>query len=57
MSTGKFVIASPVHASIYDNEALALHKHQLLRFIAMGTRRGVDGLPAEVTRLQAFPSG
>jgi alpha-maltose-1-phosphate synthase len=51
MSTGKFVIASPGHASIYDNEALALHKHQLLRFIAMGTRRGVDGLPAEVTRL------
>jgi glycosyltransferase involved in cell wall biosynthesis len=51
MSTARFVIASPGHATIYDYEALALHKHKLLRFIAMGTRRGVTGLPMEVTRL------
>ena len=52
MSAANFVIASPGHASIYDNEALALHKHGRLRFLAMGTRRGVDGLPASVTRLK-----
>lgn len=52
MSTARFIIASPVHATIYDYEALALHKHKLLRFIAMGTRRGVTGLPMEVTRLR-----
>jgi glycosyltransferase involved in cell wall biosynthesis len=51
MSAAKFVVASPGHASIYDNEALALHRHGLLKFIAMGTRRGVDGLPMDVTRL------
>src|SRR5436190_2443951 len=52
MSAPQFVIASPGHASIYDAEALTLHKQGLLHFIAMGTRRGVDGLPAEVTRLK-----
>jgi alpha-maltose-1-phosphate synthase len=52
MISPSFVIASPSHASIYDAEALALHKHHALRFIAMGTRRGVDGLPAQVTRLK-----
>jgi glycosyltransferase involved in cell wall biosynthesis len=51
MSAARFIIASPNHASIYDNEALVLHKHRLLRFIAMGTRRGVAGLPDDVTRL------
>jgi glycosyltransferase involved in cell wall biosynthesis len=51
-SDSQFVIASPAHASIYDAEALALHKHGALRFIAMGTRRGVDGLASEVTRLK-----
>ncbi len=48
---GKFVIAIPGHNSYYDNLALVLHKHGLLRFIAMGTRRGVAGLPEEFTRL------
>jgi glycosyltransferase involved in cell wall biosynthesis len=52
MTLPSFVIASPGHASIYDAEALALHKHDALRFIAMGTRRGVDGLPREITRLK-----
>jgi glycosyltransferase involved in cell wall biosynthesis len=52
MSTARFIIASPGHGTIYDYEALALHKHKLLRFIAMGTRRGVTGLPMEVTRLK-----
>jgi len=51
MPTPKFAIASPVHCSLYDAEAVALNKHDLLRFIAMGTRRGVTGLPADVTRL------
>ena len=52
MTSPQFAIASPGHASIYDAEAIALHKHDALHFIAMGTRRGVDGLPAEVTRLK-----
>jgi glycosyltransferase involved in cell wall biosynthesis len=52
MSVPRFIVASPGHGSIYDNEALALHRHQLLRFIAMGTRRGVNRLPAEMTRLK-----
>jgi alpha-maltose-1-phosphate synthase len=52
MPLQQFTIASPGHASIYDAEAIALHRHRALRFIAMGTRRGVDGLPAEVTRLK-----
>jgi glycosyltransferase involved in cell wall biosynthesis len=51
MTSSTFIIASPGHASIYDAEALALHKRNALRFIAMGTRRGVDKLPAAVTRL------
>jgi glycosyltransferase involved in cell wall biosynthesis len=49
---GRFVIGAPGHNPIYDDEALALHKHNLLHFIAMGTRRGVAGLPAEFTRLK-----
>jgi Glycosyl transferases group 1 len=52
MSVPRFIVASPGHGSIYDNEALVLYKHGLLGFIAMGTRRGVAGLPAEVTRLK-----
>lgn len=52
MSAARFVIASPGHASIYDHEARTLHKHGHLRFIAMGTRRGVDNLPADMTRLK-----
>ena len=52
MASPSFIIASPGHASIYDAEALALHKRNALRFIAMGTRRGVDGLPGSVTRLK-----
>ena len=50
--SSQFVIASPGHASIYDAEALALHQRGALRFMAMGTRRGVDKLPADVTRLK-----
>jgi len=45
------VIAPLGHALIYDDQARVLNKHGLLRFIAMATRRGVSGLPAEVTRL------
>ena len=51
MSSARFVIAVHGHASYYDNLALALHKHGLLRFIAMATRRGVTGLPREFVRL------
>ena len=29
----------------------ALHRHGLLRFIALGTRRGIEGVPEELTRL------
>jgi glycosyltransferase involved in cell wall biosynthesis len=34
-----------------DNNALALANQGLLRFCALGTRRGVNGVPAELTRL------
>ncbi|HSY74136.1 MAG TPA: glycosyltransferase [Dongiaceae bacterium] len=51
ISIPKFVIAAPGHCAYYDSLALALHKHGLLRFVAMGTRRGVDGLPDEFVRL------
>ncbi len=51
MSVPRFVISSPGHATIYDYEALALHKNHLLRLVTRGTRRGVAGLPPELVRL------
>lgn len=37
--------------SVCDDNARALAQHGLLRFIALGTRRGTPGIAAELTRL------
>jgi len=46
----RFVVATPSR-SVCDDNARALHKHGLLRFIALATRRGIAGVPEEFTRL------
>jgi starch synthase len=48
--TGLFVVAAPLRWD-GDNNAVALASRGLLRFTALGTRRGVVGVPAELTRL------
>lgn len=45
-----FVVATPAR-TVCDDNARALHRHGLLRFIALGTRRGIEGVPEELTRL------
>ncbi len=45
-----FVVATPAR-TVCDDNARALHKHGLLRFIALATRRGIAGVPEELTRL------
>jgi glycosyltransferase involved in cell wall biosynthesis len=47
---GNFVVATPSR-SVCDDNARALEKIGRLRFIALGTRKGVAGIPAERTRL------
>jgi starch synthase len=47
---GLFVVATPARSPV-DPNARALENHRLLRFIALGTRRGLDGVPPERTRL------
>jgi glycosyltransferase involved in cell wall biosynthesis len=47
---GLFVVATPGR-SVCDENARALERHGLLRFIALGTRRGTAGVPPERTRL------
>src|SRR5436309_1410534 len=47
---GSFVVATPLR-SVCDDNARALEKHGLLRFLALATRRGSAGIPAERTRL------
>jgi glycosyltransferase involved in cell wall biosynthesis len=47
---GRFVVATPAR-SVCDENARALEKHQLLRFLALGTRRGISGVAPERTRL------
>ena len=46
----KFVIATPAR-SVCDENARALEKTGALRFLALGTRRGIGGIPPERTRL------
>lgn len=46
-----FVVATPGR-SVCDDNARALYQHGLLRFIALGTRNGTKGVPAEFTRLK-----
>lgn len=47
---GRFVVATPAR-TVCDDNARALENHHLLRFIALGTRRGTAGVPPERTRL------
>jgi glycosyltransferase involved in cell wall biosynthesis len=51
--SGKFVVAAPARWD-GDNNAHALANHGLLRFCALGTRRGTVGVPAELTRLNPW---
>src|SRR5207245_2629207 len=48
--TAQFVVATP-QRSVCDDNARALAQHGLLRFLALGTRRGTEGVPPEQTRL------
>jgi len=50
MREGDFIVATPSR-SVCDDNARALAQHGLLRFIALGTRRGTPGIAAELTRL------
>lgn len=49
-SAAKFVVATPSR-SVCDDNARALEHAGLLRFIALGTRRGTANVPRERTRL------
>jgi hypothetical protein len=49
----RFVVATPPR-SVCDDNARALERHNLLRFIALGTRRGTAGVPPERTRLNPW---
>jgi alpha-maltose-1-phosphate synthase len=48
-----FVVATPGR-SVSDNHARALHEQGLLRFLALGTRRGTAGIPRSHTRLNPW---
>jgi hypothetical protein len=49
-SDRRFVVATPAR-TVCDDNARALERAGLLRFIALGTRRGTAGVPPERTRL------
>ncbi len=49
----RFVVATPAR-TVCDDNARALERHHLLRFIALGTRRGTTGVPPERTRLNPW---
>ncbi len=51
-SARRFVIAMPAR-SVCDDNARALLREDALRFLALGTRRGAAGIPADLTQL--FP--
>jgi glycosyltransferase involved in cell wall biosynthesis len=53
MIHSQFVVATPSR-SVCDNYARALQKENLLRFIALGTRRGAASVPSERTRLNPW---
>jgi len=52
-SNARFAVAC-FNRSADDNFARALENHGLLDFYALGTRRGIKGVPPEHTRLQPF---
>ncbi len=45
-----FIVATPAR-SVCDDNARALVRAGALRFLALGTRRGTEGVPMELTRL------
>ena len=47
----KFVVATPAR-SVCDDNARSLTRARALRFLALGTRHGTAGVPAEETRLR-----
>src|SRR5215467_10142933 len=47
----RFVVATP-QRSVCDDNARVLEQHGLLRFLALGTRRGTPGVPVDRTRLK-----
>lgn len=49
----RFVVATP-QRSVCDNYARVLHIQNLLKFLALGTRRGTTGVPLEKTRLNPW---
>jgi alpha-maltose-1-phosphate synthase len=53
MTQYQFVVATPAR-SVCDDYARALEKQYLLRFIALGTRRGASGISSELTRLNPW---
>jgi glycosyltransferase involved in cell wall biosynthesis len=51
--TPQFVVATP-QRSVCDDHARALDRCGRLRFLALGTRRGTQGIPPERTRLNPW---
>jgi glycosyltransferase involved in cell wall biosynthesis len=49
----RFVVATP-NRTVCDDNARALEAQGLLRFLALGTRRGTAGIPPERTRLNPW---
>jgi glycosyltransferase involved in cell wall biosynthesis len=52
-SACRFVVATP-QRSVCDDNARVLEQAGLLRFLALGTRRGTSGVPSERTRLNPW---
>jgi starch synthase len=48
-----FIVATP-QRSVCDDNARALEQAGLLRFLALGTRRGTHGIPSDHTRLNPW---
>ena len=53
VKSARFVVATP-HRSVCDNYARVLEARGQLGVLALGTRRGVTGVPAERTRLNPW---
>jgi glycosyltransferase involved in cell wall biosynthesis len=50
--TSSFVVAAPGHVQFDEDKARVLATRNCLRVLAMGTRRGATGVPAELTHLK-----
>ncbi len=51
VGSAKFVLAVPFRTNYYNAYARVLHEAGLLRFYALGTRHGTEGVPLASTRL------